>query len=189
MKHSVSFDIDGTLLNTEKMNREAYWRFGVEVPDYAIGLRWQTWLPNITGSMAKAEEIHSKKVLYYADKLRTVDLKSYVLSPTYLAREFIRRPDIHVQFLTAGSVTTANIILQRLALRASMAGNLSYEARRLALHSSVLGSDGIVVYIDDHEENVTRLRDDVPGLSVIHYVGHSSAELRTTVQEMINVRS
>lgn len=190
VRHSVLFDIDGTLINSRDLNVQAYRRVGVEMPDHAWSLRWQTWLFDLVGSRERAEQIHTAKVNTYVTMLRTVEISKYVLEPTYLARELLRRPDIKVRFLTAGTVTTANIILQRLGLGApSMAGNLSYEARRLALHSSVLGSSGDVVYIDDHEENVLRLHDDVPGLTLIHYRGQTSAQLRETLQGFLNVKS
>lgn len=185
MKHSVSFDIDGTLIDTKQLNRDAYYQVGVDVPDYAFGLRWQTWLPNVVGSMSKAEEIHTRKVRIYIAKLRDVNINHYILEPTYLARSLLRRTDIEVKFLTSGTVTTANIILQRLNIRAPLAGNLSYEARRLLLHSSVLGTNGSVVYIDDLADNVRRLTDDVLGLTAIQFIDQDNDTLRNQVQEAL----
>lgn len=189
MRHCVSFDIDGTLINTEELNKRAYKLVGIDMPDYAWGLRWQTWLIDIVGSKERAMEVHTSKVHAYAELLRDVKISNVILEPTYIAREMIRRPDIQVQFLTAGTTMTANIILQRLGLRPTMAGNLSYEARRLALHSTVLGSNGAVVYLDDNPENIRRLAEDVPLLSVIHYTGQTANELRTKVQDEFLAKS
>jgi phosphoglycolate phosphatase-like HAD superfamily hydrolase len=177
--HLVSFDLDGTLIDTRELNHRAYQLAGVDIPDYAWGMRWQSWLPNLVGSLEHAEKLHRKKINIYSDLLQSTDLKCLELPPAQLARMLNRQVGrVSVQVLTAASSQTTNVILNALGVKTdSLAFNLSYEAKKLALQSSVFAAYDSVTYIDDDARNVPRFRAGLPNLKLIHYTNQTFNEL------------
>ena len=55
------FDVDGVLVDTYEVHKEAYLACGVEAPEYSFGRSWRDWLPQHVGSFEQAEQINRKK--------------------------------------------------------------------------------------------------------------------------------
>lgn len=60
------FDLDGTLVDTQKAVRVAYARAGVNMPEGVWGKPWRQWLPLVT---INAEFAHLTKNLHYPSAL------------------------------------------------------------------------------------------------------------------------
>jgi phosphoglycolate phosphatase-like HAD superfamily hydrolase len=62
----VAFDLDGVIADTRGLVKRAYDIVGVDMPDYAWGLSWQEWLPQVIkvgGELAR--QTHQAKCEIY----------------------------------------------------------------------------------------------------------------------------
>lgn len=183
----VSFDLDGTLVNTRSLNREAYRRAGVEIPDEAWGLSWREWLPDVIGGdLSDAVAVHQCKQDYYLELIDAVPADDVALPPARLALEIQRtgQDDVVMLCLTAASLLAARALLNRLRLFVPVIANLRYDQRRDLLVNHVVNfetANGVggrpVVYVDDSQETVRRLRDEVVGLASIWYDRQTYSDL------------
>lgn len=180
------FDVDGTIVNTRELNIEAYLSVGVVMPPTAWGTRWQNWLPGVVGDLGTAAQLHTQKVKNFTEMLRSCDLWDITLPAAEIARELIETLTVEVQFLTAASLPTARLILQKLMLNAPVADNLPYEAKKAHLEHSLRSADyHTVTYVDDDAINVSRLREQLPELNVIHFENQSYRDLRLQIREAV----
>lgn len=172
----VCFDLDGTLVDTLELNRQAYAALGIKMPREAWGQRWQAWLPQaVNKDWHEASVIHSLKGHLYADLIETCDIEQITLPAARVARELLEQ-GLTVWCLTASARYTASLLLERLDLPILKEANLAYEARRNAL-VSFQREHGVVGYVDDSEENISRLTRDIPPLRLIHYQQQTYEEL------------
>lgn len=65
----VVFDVDGVLIDSYELVREAYSRAGVVMSEWAWGLHWKQWLPNVAGTMDEAIRVHDLKNDIYTEML------------------------------------------------------------------------------------------------------------------------
>lgn len=184
MTHSrtlLAVDLDGTLINTRGLVVEAYRLAGVNPPDDAWGRRWQDWLPNAVGGHDRALTTHTRKTQIYVKLLGERDLHERELPAARLAREahLLGRP---VGCVTASTFTTAKMILNRLGLtNVPLVAGATPKIRVSALRSS-LDAFHRVIYVDDHVDNVTLVRSELPQIHVIHYHYQTCDELREEIR-------
>lgn len=185
-KRLVCFDVDGTIVDTRELNLEAYLSVGVVMPSHAWGLRWQQWLPDVVGDENTAVALHQQKVKNFSEILNNTDLWDKTLPSAEIAREFSRTESIEVQFLTAASLHTAAIILDKLKLRAPLAANLTIAGKRLHLdHAIQSGEYASVTYIDDDASAIGVLRALSPKIRAVHFTGQTFRELRWDIREAV----
>lgn len=181
MTRLVSFDLDGTLINTRELNRVAYRAAGVDVPDRAWGLRWQEWLPELTGSHAVATGIHNRKVQAYVEVVTDCSVRDIALPAARLAADLQEHgDDVTLWCLTAGSLLTSRILLRKLRLGLPVIANLTYE-HRAALLADRSPSESVTVYVDDRADTIRRLHEDAPQVRGIWYDKQSYRDLRAEV--------
>jgi len=184
-------DLDGTLADTDALNREAYRRVGVEVPPNAAGLSYREWLGDLVG-IGDVERVHTAKQVWYGILLGDVDPHTLALPPTRLARTLLygdARRSATVSCLTAASHECARTLLRRLGLSVPVKPQLTYDARRVILSRAMSVAKhrgtGSVVYVDDMGSTVERLTEDVPGLRLLHYTGQTYEQLRAELADVL----
>lgn len=179
-----SFDIDGTLVDTRELNRLAYLELGVEIPDYAWGLPWHQWLPDLFKTRDEAVIIHRAKVSWYESFLADVTTEVPELPSAYIAREAVKAQDPgDVVILTAGSRETAETLLSRVGIEpASVALHASLDIPHRLMKLAALEPG--TVYIDDLAVNVEDARMFAPHLNVIHYTDQSRADLISEIRTL-----
>lgn len=174
------FDLDGTLVNTQELNRLAYEKVGITIPSDAWGKRWQDWLIDIVGDdLLEARRIHEQKSDVYFTLLHNSSVRTLELPATRVARDIYLRGNNVTYCLTAAAMRTARLILDRLGLHILLASNLSYKDRHNILDTS--SHTHQITYVDDNEDNVTRLRQDLPKLHVVRYTNQSYEQLSEEV--------
>lgn len=185
MTRWLSFDVDGTILDTRELNERAYREVGVEVPDHAWGLTWQAWLPAATGyPLESCEVLHRAKVQIYEKLVEEVDLRPLLLPPGRVAHAHLARSRGPIRYLTAGSGRAATIMLARLGILGPIQTGLTY-AQRAALLGAMPHD---TTYVDDRLDTIVRLRHE-PGaakLNLIHYSGQTYEKL---LEDMLWSRS
>lgn len=174
MSHLLSFDVDGTIVDTRELNRRAYAEVGVEYPADAWGVPWQAWLPRVTGYPEHAcEVLHRTKVEVYRRELERTDLRELLLPPGRIAHAHLTRGHGSVHYLTGGETLTATVILARLGILGPLHGNLTFDQRRRELQLLPANT----LYFDDNAETIRRLARPCPHLNLIHYTGQSYEQL------------
>lgn len=155
MRHVV-FDIDGTLVDTEPLVREAYRLAGVDMPKEAWGRPWQEWLPAFRvgrNAALRVETVHRRKTAAYLELLRMTP--PTVLPPGRLAQDLVYVGTAEVGFLTGASQRAAEAILDILHLPKDLL--LGYSCT-LADKVRILGTlDGDVEYYDDDPDTVSEV--------------------------------
>lgn len=170
---SISFDLDGVLLDSEPLVRRAYARAGITLNDdawrYAWGKSWAEWLPPLVGGCFEARTIHEAKNRAYARIIRDATIEATTAHT--LAAELQKEDGFVVT--TCASVFAANIVLERLGLNP-----LLVEAGLSLSEKIALISDRNLIHIDDDLVVVQSIRDG------IHYTGQTVERLRDTVREL-----
>lgn len=173
---TVSFDVDGTLVNTRELNRLAYESVGVSIPDDAWGKPWHEWLPRVTGLRSHdACALHSTKIKRYEAALIDVNPAELELPPGRLARELSHgdHGQYNVVLLSAGSRTTVNAITRIIDVHP-----LETHARLpLVDRLGVLTALGSGVYVDDLAHTTAAVREYVDGVRTITYVEQTYEDL------------
>ena len=150
-------DIDGVLVNSRHLVKEAYMRVGVSMPDEAWGHPWQMWLPSVVGSLAEARKVHSEKTLTYVDVIRSGAALENKLpyADVLLALETVFPGD--VTYVTGAAHDAAEAVLDSLGLTASalLASSVSTSERTEILRG--IASTG--VYIDDRIDGQAPARE------------------------------
>lgn len=175
---SVSFDVDGTLISTQELNRRAYAEVGVRVPDHAWGERWQDWLTNVVGDYGTAVVLHARKTFIYADMVRDCDVSTIELPAGRVARELSHglHGDVAVHLLTGGAQHSTEQVLRRLDIHAvAVHTNLDHVARVARLAQLPPGT----LYVDNLATTVEKLLTQVPYIRSIHYVDQTYDEILT----------
>jgi phosphoglycolate phosphatase-like HAD superfamily hydrolase len=180
----VAFDVDGTLVNTRGLVAEAYRAVGVNPPDHAWGLRWQDWLPAAVGGYDKAQRVHTEKTQAYVKLVASRDLTDRLLPAARVARAVLDTKGCSVGCITAGTFTTARMILDRIDLPVPLVGQVSLDVRVDALRGS-LDAFQRVIYVDDNVENVLRIQQALPTVHTVHYVQQTYDELYAELYEEI----
>lgn len=171
---SISFDLDGVLIESKPLVRLAYLRTGVVLDDESWasvwGLSWTEWLPKLVGGAFEARQLHEAKNRAYARILREADL------PTTTALEYFRElcaEGLAPYIVTCASEVAATLVTTRLGIQP------------MQLHAGVSVNEKIVtvnthnlIHIDDDLTVIQSIRDGV------HYTGQSVEELRATVKEL-----
>lgn len=177
---SVVFDIDGVIIDSREMVREAYSACGVVMPDDAWGKPWQEWLPKQISNKGLARAVHKEKTERY---LQMIASERPMTLPGYeLARFLMNRGLADVFFLTGADHRAAALILETLRfskmqlLRANATRVQKIAALRKHLHENT--HCGRVIYIDDDPAAAYDIGKKT-ALETIHYHGQ-------TVEEMVN---
>lgn len=184
---SVSFDVDGTLIDNRQLVREAYELAGVKLSDAdwarCFGKTFGEWLVEwCDGDYTRAWEVHRAKNQYYhelIDRLATKD--NHILPPTLLAHELLSQQR-EIYIVTGASNVAAVTVLQFLTLESI---HPAYVTAALSIEGKInwireLGT----IHIDDDERIVEGLHA-VNYPYVIHYqIGDSLEMLRRGVEYM-----
>lgn len=175
------FDLDGTLLSTAELNRQAYETVGVKIPKSAYGLPWIDWLPEYcNGSVEIAAILHREKTFIYLRQLIESDLQGMELPALEVARELHRDNPTRVKILTAASLLSTRRVLNRLGFEdIEYHAELQYEARRRHLGSWSVHAT--VVYVDDNPKTLLKLRGDELDARLIQY---TDQDVETLKQQM-----
>lgn len=176
MRRIISFDVDGTLVDTRRLNKRAYAGVDVIMPDDAWGKPWFTWLPHTTGlSVEEAREIHSEKVQCYARLLAEIDITELELPAGRLARELSHEEHgpVDVVLLTAGAHNTLGDIIHKIDIHPVATHAQLTIIERL----TVLDRLAPCTYVDDLESTTKVIRALSPDVRVFTYVGQSYDEL------------
>jgi len=150
-------DIDGVLVNSRHLVREAYKKVGVNMPDEAWGHPWQMWLPSAVGSLEDARRVHSEKTLVYVDVIKSGAALENKLpyADILLALERVFPGD--VTYVTGAARDAAEAVLEALGLTpgALLAGSVS-TSERVAILKKVAVTG---VYIDDRIDGQAPARE------------------------------
>lgn len=182
MRPSIwAFDLDGTLLDTMELNRQAYATVGVTVPTEAAGLSWLEWLPaQVGGNVEVAATIHRAKTGLYLRQLIETDLKGMELPALKIAQELYTDNPTRVKLVTAAAFGSTRRLINRFRLDTiEYHAELVYGKRLAQLRNWAMFND--VTYVDDSAVTVARLRVDAPNVRVIHY---TDQDLETLKQQM-----
>ena len=150
-------DIDGVLVNSRHLVKEAYAKVGVNMPDEAWGHPWQMWLPSVVGSLGDARKAHDEKTLVYVDVIKSGAAVENKLpyADVLLALEAMFPGD--VSYVTGAAHDAAEAILESLKLTPSqlLASSVSTSERSAILKSI----DETGVYIDDRIDGQAPARE------------------------------
>ena len=171
---SISFDLDGVLLNSRPLVRRAYRRAGLEMPDdewnRVWGLSWTEWLPQLMGGVFEARRLHEAKNRAYAHILREETIR--FTTAVHYFRE-LQQDGLTPYVVTCASEVAATLVLQRLDLtpmQVSAGLSVAEKISKINAHN--------LIHIDDDLVVIQSIRDG------IHYVGQSVEELRRSVTEL-----
>lgn len=184
---SVSFDVDGTLIDNQRIVREAYEDVGVKLTDEqwlnCFGKAFSEWLVEYCdGDYQRAWDIHRAKNQRYHELVESLSATAdVVLAPTLLAHEMlIQRREIYI--VTGASNVAAVTVLQFLGLEMI---HPAYVTAALSIEGKISWIQELgTIHIDDDERIVEGLRAaDYP--YVVHYtIGDSLQGLRATVEDL-----
>lgn len=181
---SVSFDVDGTLIDNQQLVRQAYELAGVKLSDldwsYCFGKTFSEWLVEwCEGDYERAWEIHREKNRRYHELIAAQTGEEVVLPPTRLAQELIDvGRDIYV--VTGASNVAAVTVLQFLGLETI---HPAYVTAALSIEGKVSWIQELeTIHIDDDVRIIEGLRE--AGYPyVIHYqIGDTLTHLRRAVE-------
>lgn len=175
------FDLDGTLIDTMEINRQAYETVGVKMPENAAGLSWVEWLPEYCGGNHDiAAALHREKMNLYLRRLIETDVEGMMLPALDIARELYADNPTRVKIVTAASLLSTRRLVNRFRLDTiEYHAELRYERRLTLLRSWAMFAD--VVYVDDSPKTLAKLRADQLNGKLIQYTGQ---DLETLKQEM-----
>lgn len=165
----VVFDVDGTLVDTERLVREAYDSVGIAMPDSAFGTSWQEWLTPLCGdSVDEARLVNERKMIAYLRMLEECpppELPGAVVVRALLAARW------NVGFVTNARLQPTLRILEQLSFPSSLLLGVEKDTQGKKAILRVLSGVG--------RERYGRLGiggvylDDKPslGLQVVRYTG------------------
>lgn len=186
MPPHVSFDLDGTLVDTRDAVRRSYRIAGVEMPDYAFGLPWQEWLPQLVDDTLEATQIHQTKTSIYLDILNSDGPPPFKILPaTLIARKLLsdrenRLHSIGVSVITAATSVATLRILDLIGLKPSITcSNVTLLERLKHLDTYPSGT----VYVDDNCETVNQARCWTAHIRSILYKGQSYFDLLHSIMK------
>jgi phosphoglycolate phosphatase-like HAD superfamily hydrolase len=184
---SVSFDVDGTLIDNQRLVRQAYEDAGVKLTDgewnACFGKTFSEWLVEwCDGDYERAWNVHRAKNQRYHELVAELEPTSdVVLPPTLLAHEMlVQRAEIYV--VTGASNVAAVTVLQFLGLELI---HPAYVTAALSIEGKISWIQELgTIHIDDDERIVDGLRENGYPF-VIHYrIGDSLQNLRTAVEAL-----
>lgn len=179
MRPSIwAFDLDGTLLDTAELNRQAYETVGVKIPTSATGLSWTEWLPEYcSGNVDIAATLHREKTYIYLRRLIESDLQGMELPALQVAQELYADSPTKVKLVTAASQLSTRRLINRFRLDTiEYHAELQYEKRLALLRNWAMFAS--VTYVDDNAKTIEKLRVDAPDVYVIHYTDQDLDTLR-----------
>lgn len=178
------FDLDGTLLNTAELNRQAYETVGVKIPNYAAGLPWTEWLPEYCGGNVEiAATIHRQKTYIYLRQLIETDIAGMELPALEVAQEIYADNPTRVRILTAAATLSTRRLMNRFRMdTAEYRAELQYNERRRILSS--WRTMATVHYLDDNIKTIRQLNEDLtdPIINTVHYYGQDAATIRKQME-------
>jgi phosphoglycolate phosphatase-like HAD superfamily hydrolase len=183
---SVSFDVDGTLIDNQGLVREAYERAGVKLTDeqwaQSFGRTFTEWLVDYCdGDYTEAWSVHRRKNEEYAKLMAVVTLTTQVLPPTLLARHLLRIQQ-EVYFVTGASNVAANTVLNAVGL-----GDVhpAYITAALSIEDKISWIQELgTVHVDDDVRIVDGLLE-MGYPFIVHYaIGDSLQDIRVAVEAL-----
>lgn len=178
---SVSFDVDGTLIDNKQLVRQAYDMAGITMSDEewasCFGKTFSEWLvERCGGDYQKAWETHRVKNECYAALVAAPNALA-VLPPTHLAHELRTAGDVY--FVTGASNVAANTVLMALGLDVHPA----FVNAALSIEGKI---DWIIelgtIHIDDDARIVDGLLERGYPFIVHYTIGHTLVELKAAVE-------
>lgn len=182
MRQSIwAFDLDGTLIATMEINRQAYETVGVKMPARAAGLSWVEWLPEYCGGNYDiAATLHRQKTSIYLRRLIETDLQGMTLPALHIAQELYADNPTKVKLVTAASQLSTRRMINRFGLDTiEYTAELTYDKRLTQLRTWDFFYD--VTYVDDSAQTIEKLKIDAPNLNLIHYIDQ---DLNTLKKQM-----
>lgn len=184
---SVSFDVDGTLIDNQAVVRQAYEHAGVKMSDddwsQRFGKTFSEWLVEwCDGDYQRAWDVHKIKNQRYQELMSDLSpTPDVVLMPTMLAHEMlIQRREIHI--VTGASNVAAVSVLSFLGLEMLHPTNTTAALSIEGKLDKIMELD--TIHIDDDERVVEGLLDRGYPF-IIHYkIGDSLDSLREAVEYM-----
>lgn len=145
-----AFDLDGTLVDTRAVVRDAYASTGIELPEDFFGRTFSEWF---TGDAQEAQRVHSEKQLYYHAHAKEV--KELPLMSLFRALVMAGRAP---RILTGASQTSYQILTEVFPILGSAVAitGLSREAKARVLNESSFDT-GIMFEDDFHAASYLKL--------------------------------
>ncbi len=159
----IVFDLDGCLIDSQEMIREAYREAGAEPPGNFLSLGHHDWIT------ADRQAVHARKNAY----LRRLAAGPLAVLPPWRTAEMLQRDGNDIGLLTAAP----GGVLSALSVRApSWPFTIGCCVVNPAAKTGWLAHHASGVYVDD-QQHVTM----PPGWRFVHYTGQSAAELYNEV--------
>lgn len=184
---SVSFDIDGTLIDNKQLVRQAYELAGVKLSDEewarCFGQPFSHWIiEHCSGNYEEVWRIHREKNRWYHKLLDNLKSDSKrVLPPTELARELLSAQRV-VHFVTGASNVAAASVMDFLGFGTVPPGFVSAALSITEKITCVMRLGA--VHIDDDERIINGLHEAQYPLAVHYRIGDTLEDLRETVEEL-----
>jgi hypothetical protein len=171
---NVVFDIDGTLIDTRELVREAYARAGVTQPPETFHQPWEYWLPSLVGGVFAAQRIHRRKNFIYTKILD--EMPPTVLPPGRIAKDYAASLWMDVWAMTSGSLdgVLAALNCAGLGFIPVLGFELDQKDKNKILETLEPG-----VYVDDNAD----FELTAPGWSFVHYHGQPYTTLVPEIWE------
>lgn len=168
------FDVDGVLVDTRAIVRQAYARVGVRLPERLWGSAWRTWLPEQCGGDAdRARRLHDRKTRVHLDLLAAGTVGTL---PGARAARHLAARGWTIRFLTSSTRQVAERTLRAVdpAWGGLLAGtDLDHHGKRRAL-CELAPRGG--VYVDDNRELGISITEDSEW-HLVHFDGQSTEQL------------
>jgi hypothetical protein len=176
MPQSISFDLDGTLVDTVDMNRQCYIIAGVNPPDDFFGRPWQEWLPAVCMQQGKnINVVRARKRQAYAQWVAQHGVRR--LAPSFLINEMVKRNSI-VSVITGASAENAWLMLDFLGLSPKLV-RLNSAAREVK-YAWIMKQIPGHLHIDDDDTLIKALPKR---RGILYHPGLSVDDLRNKIEE------
>lgn len=152
--NSCVFDLDGVLVDTHDIVRQAYAEVGVHMPPTAWGKPWREWLiEEMWGDEKEAEQVHAAKNKIYIEKLRHSEPPQL---PAADVARMLCADDVPVTIITGASFDAAQFIVVNLRLpMEALAGTSMSELDKVTYLRMIHNDSG--VYVDDDTNSGRRI--------------------------------
>lgn len=154
--------MDGVLADTHPLVIDAYHAAGIDMPTWAWGQPWHTWLPEVAGGNTAAMTAHSRKTTAYLEMLssRAAEVE---LPAAGVVRKLVERAPGYVWTVTSAANASAVALLTALRIPINvLCGSSLYLADRSRLIRTYATGHSCV-YFDDMALNGDRVAADSPG--------------------------
>lgn len=170
-----SFDLDGTLADTQTLVVLAYAKAGVVMPQSAWGLAWKEWLVDyFGGDEVAAQRAHKHKTAVYTTMLGREPERIHALPALEVLRDLSTVPKHRVFVLTGASGSAAEAVATAIGLPKRLLSGTGLTPDQKAAALREVAAYG--VYVDDNGKHGQHIAGK-SGWAFVHYHGQSSGQL------------